>query len=78
MNRQMNPKLRKLLDYEFTIAELLGLAVFFATPYLLIGLIWSALHTDRLEGMGFPSQVIAFLGAILTWPVLWVSNLCVP
>jgi hypothetical protein len=78
MNRRMNPRLRRILDYEFTIAELLGLAVFFATPYLVIGLIWSVLHTDRLEDVGFLDKVIAFFGAILTWPVLWVSNLCVP
>ncbi len=75
---KMNPKLRRFLDYELTIAELIGLAVMFATPYLFVGLIWSSLNTDRLAGLGFVSQAIAFLGGVVMWPVLLLSNLCAP
>jgi hypothetical protein len=74
----MNPKLRRFLDREFTIAELIGVALMFAAPYLVVGLIWSSLNTGRLDGLGFLDRVFAFFGAIVTWPVLWVSNICVP
>ncbi|MBX7431749.1 hypothetical protein JDV09_06445 [Mycobacterium sp. Y57] len=67
---------RRVLDYEMTIAEWFGVAVLLATPYLVIGLIWSLTHTDRLAGLGGPQQVVYFLGSIVAWPVLLVPGLC--
>ena len=47
----MLAKLRQLLSYEFTVAELIGLAIILGTPYLVIGVIWSSTHTDHLQNM---------------------------
>jgi hypothetical protein len=72
----MLARLRQLLSYEFTVAELIGLAIILATPYLVIGVIWSSTHTDHLEKMHGTDLVVSFLGSIVSWPVLLFSNVC--
>jgi hypothetical protein len=72
----MLARLRQLLSYEFTVAELIGLAIILATPYLVIGVIWSSTHTDHLQKMDGTDLVVSFLGSIVSWPVLLFSNVC--
>jgi hypothetical protein len=72
----MLARLRQLLSYEFTVAELIGLAIILATPYLVIGVIWSSTHTDHLQKMHGADLVVSFLGSIVSWPVLLFSNVC--
>lgn len=68
--------LRKILSYQLTIAELIGLAIIVGTPYLIIGIIWSVTHTEHLEHMQGVDLVVSFLGSIVSWPVLLFSNVC--
>lgn len=72
----MLTKLRQVLSYQLTIAELLGIAVVFGTPYLVIGVIWSSTHTEHLRQMHGADLVVSFLGSIVSWPVLLFSNVC--
>lgn len=72
----MLQRLRRLLDYQLTIAELLGLAVLLGTPYLIVGVIWSSTHTSHLRDMHGIDLVVSFLGSIVSWPVLLFSNVC--
>ena len=72
----MLAKLRQLLSYEFTVAELIGLAIILVTPYLVIGAIWSSMHTDHLQNMHGIDLAVSFLGSIVSWPVLLLSNVC--
>ncbi len=72
----MLAKLRQLLSYEFTVAELIGLAIILVTPYLVIGAIWSLTHTDHLQNMHGIDLAVSFLGSIVSWPVLLLSNVC--
>ena len=67
---------RKVLNFEMTIAEWIGTAILAAVPYLAAGLIWSATHTAHLSGLSGIDRVVSFLGAIVSWPVLLVSNVC--
>ncbi|MDY6995726.1 MAG: hypothetical protein SW019_03955 [Actinomycetota bacterium] len=67
---------RKVLSYQLTVAELIGLALILGAPYLLIGLIWSLTHTDHLHTMHGVDLVISFLGSIASWPVLLFSDVC--
>ena len=67
---------RKLLNFEMTIAEWIGTAILAGVPYLAVGLIWSATHTAHLSGLSGIDRVVSFLGAIVSWPVLLVSNVC--
>lgn len=72
----MLSRLRQLLDYEMTIAELIGLAVLLGTPYLIVGTIWSCTHTQHLRTMQGADPVVSFLGSIVSWPVLLFANVC--
>ncbi|HEX5143392.1 MAG TPA: hypothetical protein VFW21_05935 [Mycobacterium sp.] len=72
----MLTQLRKLLSYEFTVAELIGLAIILGTPYLVIGTIWSFTHTAHLQHMHGVDLVVSFLGSIVSWPVLLFANVC--
>lgn len=68
--------LRRVLNFQFTVAELIGIALIVGTPYLLIGVAWSATHTAHLREMDGIDLVVSFLGSIVSWPVLLISNVC--
>lgn len=66
----------RLLSYRMSVGELIGLGLILGTPYLIIGLIWSLTHTTHLHDMQGLDLVVSFLGSIVSWPVLLVSNVC--
>ncbi len=70
---------RKVLAFEMTIAEWIGTAAILAVPYLLVGMVWTALGGaiggDHLGGGGH-SRILSILGSIVSWPVLLVSTVC--
>lgn len=53
-----------------TIAEWLGLAAMLAAPYVVIGVVWAVTHAENRS----PLQLLA---AVVTWPALLISDLCV-
>lgn len=67
---------RRFLGYQLTIAELIGLGLIIGTPYLIVGTIWSTTHTAHLQHMHGADLVVSFLGSIVSWPVLLVSDVC--
>lgn len=72
----MLEKVRRVLGFQITIAELIGLALIVGTPYLLVGVVWSTTHTDHLHEMHGADLVVSFLGSIVSWPVLLFANVC--
>jgi len=68
--------LRKFLGYRMRVSEWIGLAIILGAPYLVVGFIWSLTHTDHLQDMHGVNPVVSFLGAIVSWPVLLFSNVC--
>ncbi len=72
----MLPKLRQVLSCQLTIAERMGIAAILGIPYLIIGIIWSATHTEHLRQMQGADLVMFFLGSIVSWPVLLFANVC--
>ena len=68
--------LRKVLSYRVSIGELVVVALVLGTPYLIVGVIWSSTHTDHLAEMDGIDLVVSFLGAIVSWPVLLIANIC--
>jgi hypothetical protein len=68
--------IRRVLGYQLTIAQLIGLGLIVGTPYLLIGAIWSTTHTAHLQNMHGVDLAVSFLGSIVSWPVLLFSNVC--
>jgi len=70
----MLEKVRTVINYQMTIAELLGLVVILGMPYLAIGTIWSFTHADHLASLQGTDLVVSFLGSIASWPLLVISN----
>jgi hypothetical protein len=69
-------KLRQILKYQLTIAELIGIGLLLGIPYLVIGLVWSSTHTEHLHHLHGADLVVSFLGSIASWPVLLFANVC--
>ena len=72
----MLEKVRQVLGFQLTIAELIGLGLIIGTPYLLVGVIWSTTHTAHLHQLRGADLVVSFLGSIVSWPVLLFANVC--
>ncbi|MCG5432272.1 hypothetical protein LV457_08190 [Mycobacterium sp. MYCO198283] len=69
-------RLRQILSYQLTIAELIGVGLLLGIPYLVVGIVWSATHTEHLAALDGADLVVSFLGSIASWPVLLFSNVC--
>jgi len=41
-----------------------------------VGVIWSSTHIDHLRNLESLDAVVSFLGAIVSWPVLLFSDVC--
>jgi hypothetical protein len=69
-------KVRQFLSYELTIAEWITVGLLLSLPYLVIGGIWSATHTEHLHNMAGADLAVSFLGSIASWPVLLFADVC--
>lgn len=72
----MLEKIRRVLSFELTVAQLLAIGVLVGTPYLLVGVVWSMTHTEHLHQMQGADLAVSFLGSIVSWPVLLLSDVC--
>jgi hypothetical protein len=67
---------QRVLKFEMTIAEWIGTAVMLLVPYLVIGVLWTATHAERLgDAHGF-DWFVSVVVSVLAWPVLFVFHLC--
>ncbi|MET0702130.1 MAG: hypothetical protein ABWY93_20945 [Mycobacterium sp.] len=66
--------LKKIYEYEMTIAEWIGLVILLAAPYLAIGVIWSITHSSEFSPPSVPDFVLWFVKSTLTWPWLMFSS----
>ena len=64
---------KKVLDFEMTIAEWIGTAIMLAVPYLVIGMVWTAIDGGRNLALGGPFSILA---SIVSWPALLISAVC--
>jgi hypothetical protein len=69
-------KVRQVLGFQLTIAQLITIGLILGTPYLLISAIWSITHAEHLHQMHGADLAVSFLGSIVSWPVLTFSNVC--
>lgn len=72
----MLEKLRRVLDFQLSLGQLIAIGLIVGTPYLLVGTIWSTTHTEHLHQMHGVDLAVSFLGSIVSWPVLLFSNVC--
>ena len=66
--------LRRVLDYEMTVAEWIGTALLAGLPYVAIGVVWSLTHTVRPRRPRRTREGDRVSRAIVTWPVLLVAD----
>jgi NADH:ubiquinone oxidoreductase subunit 4 (subunit M) len=72
----MLERLRRVLEFRLSIAQLMAIGIILGTPYLLVGTIWSTTHTEHLHQMHGVDLAVSFLGSIVSWPVLLFANVC--
>ncbi|MHC9297478.1 hypothetical protein ACRCUN_33895 [Mycobacterium sp. LTG2003] len=72
----LKTRVQQFLNYRLTIAELISMGVLLGIPYLIIGGVWSATHTEHLYGMSGTDLAVSFLGSIASWPVLLFADVC--
>ncbi len=72
----MLEKLRRVLEFRLSVAQLMAIGLILGTPYLLVGTIWSTTHTEHLHQMHGVDLAVSFLGSIVSWPVLLFANVC--
>ena len=65
------------MDFELSLAELIGGGVMLAGPYLLIGLVWTCAHAHSIDGLRGVELLVSVMGSIALWPALLLVNVCV-
>lgn len=69
---------RRVMDHEMTLAEWIGTALLVGAPYGVIGVLLAVFKPDHLAGLDGLQKVVAFVGAVMFWPVLLVVDVCMP
>ncbi|MBV8179166.1 MAG: hypothetical protein JOY55_00725 [Mycobacterium sp.] len=72
----MLTRFRRLMDFELSIAELIGIGLLLGGPYLIVGLVWSSTHTEPFQRMGGVELLVSVIGSIVLWPALLLANVC--
>jgi hypothetical protein len=72
----MLARISRLLDVELSLAEVAGVGVLVAGPYLLIGLWWTIAHAQALDGLRNLELAVSLFGSIALWPALLLANVC--
>ena len=72
----MLEKVRRVLNFQVTIGQLIAVGLIVGTPYLLVGVVWTTTHTEHLRQLQGADLAVSFLGQIVCWPVLLFSNVC--
>jgi hypothetical protein len=65
---------RRVLSFEMTIAEWIGTGVMLAVPYLAVGVLWAAFHTEHFEQTDGVHRIVLILGTVASWPGLLISG----
>ncbi|MGE2720953.1 hypothetical protein [Mycolicibacterium celeriflavum] len=68
--------MKRLLSFEMTIAEWIGTGLILAAPYVVVGIGWTALTLDHLDGGGV-RWLVQLVGSVAFWPALVFSAVCV-
>jgi hypothetical protein len=66
----------RLMDFELSIAEWIGIGLLLAGPYLIAGVVWAITHAEAFQRMGGLDLLVSVIGSIVLWPALLVANVC--
>ena len=79
-------KLRRVLNHEVSIEDLIETAMWLAIPYLIIGSVWAFFHVEQVQQLNdqletiLPAgaEVASYVLAAVLWPaLLLLPPLCV-
>ncbi|MUL85487.1 MULTISPECIES: hypothetical protein [unclassified Mycolicibacterium] len=79
-------RIRRILGYKVSVAQMLETLMWLALPYLMIGLTWTFFHPEQVQLIEtslltkFPAgaDLVAFGQVTLLWPVLLLgADVCV-
>ena len=77
--------LRRVLNYQLSVATLLEVALYLAIPYVLVGLVWTFVHPSQMQviqeqletTLPAGADLVAFGVTTALWPMLlFASGLC--
>jgi len=80
-------RLRRVLEYQVSIAALIEVALWLAVPYLCIGLVWAVFHSEQVQQIQTRLEKVLPTGADVTafgltaalWPAsLQIADACPP
>jgi hypothetical protein len=66
----------RLMDFELSIVEWIGIGLLLAGPYLIVGVVWSTTHAEPFQRMGGVELLVSVIGSIVLWPALLLANVC--
>lgn len=69
---------RRVMSYEMTLAEWMGTALLLGAPYGVIGVLLAVLKPDHLVHVDGLQKAVAFVGSVAFWPVLLITDVCMP
>ncbi|MDA2892480.1 hypothetical protein PDG61_16285 [Mycolicibacterium sp. BiH015] len=72
----MLTSVRRIMDYEMTLAEWFGAGLILGVPHAAIGVLFSVVRPEYSEHADGVAKVGAFVGSVLFWPVLLVTEVC--
>lgn len=72
----LHTSLRPLLNHERPLRNWLFPVLVAAVPYLIIGVIWTLTHTERLSRLSGLDLVVSALGSVAMWPVPLIFTVC--
>lgn len=67
---------RRIMDYEMTLAEWFGAGLILGVPHGMLGLLFTVFRPEYIENADGVAKVGAFVGSVLFWPVLLVTEVC--
>jgi hypothetical protein len=64
----------KLTQYRVSIRQLIIVGFVLAVPYGAVGLVWALTHTEHLAALHGVDKVFSFIGEMIAWPALLISD----
>lgn len=66
--------IRSLLASRVSIGQLVAIGLVLSIPYGIVGLIWAFNHTEHLDQLAGLDHTFSFIGEIIAWPALVISD----
>lgn len=67
--------IKELLDYRISIKQLVAIGLLLGIPYLIVGVIWLFTHDEHLADLDGLDYLFSFIGEIIAWPPLVISDI---